>query len=161
MMRRKDFVSRQSVRVSALSWWFCFPEKFQLCSILPEPVRKCPWASAGCFRRYSISSSFEALGLRAELVRAVADEGYTQPTPVQAQAIPVILAGRDILAGAQTGTGKTAGFALPLLQLLAARTAGGDASRRPIRTLILTPTRELAAQIEESVRSYGRHLRLK
>ncbi len=100
------------------------------------------------------------LGLRAELVRAVADEGYTQPTPVQAQAIPVILAGRDILAGAQTGTGKTAGFALPLLQLLAART-GGDASRRPIRALILTPTRELAAQVETSVRDYGRHLRLK
>ena len=106
------------------------------------------------FQEISISSSFEALGLRAELVRAVADEGYTQPTPVQAQAIPVILAGRDILAGAQTGTGKTAGFALPLLQLLAARTAGGDASRRPIRALILTPTRELATQIEESVRSY-------
>jgi ATP-dependent RNA helicase RhlE len=100
------------------------------------------------------------LGLRAELVRAVADEGYTQPTPVQAQAIPVILAGRDILAGAQTGTGKTAGFTLPLLQLLAARNAG-DPSRHPIRALILTPTRELAAQVEESVRGYGRHLRLK
>ena len=113
------------------------------------------------FQENSISTSFEALGLRAELVRAVADEGYTQPTPVQAQAIPVILAGRDILAGAQTGTGKTAGFALPLLQLLAARTTGGDASRRPIRALILTPTRELAAQVEESVRGYGRHLRMK
>jgi len=73
----------------------------------------------------------------------------------------VILAGRDILAGAQTGTGKTAGFALPLLQLLAARHAGGDAHRRPIRALILTPTRELAAQIEDSVRTYGRHLRMK
>ena len=109
----------------------------------------------------SISTSFEALGLRAELVRAVADEGYTEPTPVQAQAIPVVLAGRDILAGAQTGTGKTAGFALPLLQLLAARMTGGDSSRRPIRALILTPTRELAAQIEESFRGYGRHLRLK
>jgi ATP-dependent RNA helicase RhlE len=113
------------------------------------------------FQEISISTSFEALGLRAELVRAVADEGYTQPTPVQAQAIPVILAGRDILAGAQTGTGKTAGFALPLLHLLAARNTGGDASRRPIRALILTPTRELAAQVEESVRGYGRHLRMK
>ena len=113
------------------------------------------------FQEISISNSFEALGLRAELVRAVADEGYTEPTPVQAQAIPVILQGRDILAGAQTGTGKTAGFVLPLLQLLAERTAGGDSSRRPIRTLILTPTRELAAQIEENVRGYGRHLRMK
>jgi ATP-dependent RNA helicase RhlE len=100
------------------------------------------------------------LGLRAELLRAVAEEGYAQPTPVQAQAIPVVLAGRDILAGAQTGTGKTAGFALPLLQLLTART-GGDAARRPIRALILTPTRELAAQIEESLRTYGRYLRVK
>ena len=109
----------------------------------------------------SISNAFEALGLRAELVRAVADEGYTQPTPVQAQAIPVILQGRDILAGAQTGTGKTAGFTLPLLQLLAAGNSGGDAARRPIRALVLTPTRELAAQIEESVRSYGRHMRVK
>jgi ATP-dependent RNA helicase RhlE len=113
------------------------------------------------FQEISISTSFEALGLRAELVRAVADEGYTQPTPVQAQAIPVILAGRDILAGAQTGTGKTAGFALPLLQLLAAQSSGGDSSRRPIRALILTPTRELAAQVEESIRGYGRHLRMK
>jgi ATP-dependent RNA helicase RhlE len=113
------------------------------------------------FQEISISTTFEALGLRAELVRAVADEGYTEPTPVQQQAIPVVLAGRDILAGAQTGTGKTAGFALPLLQLLAARHAGGDASRRAIRALILTPTRELAAQIEQSVRTYGRHLRLK
>ena len=112
------------------------------------------------FQENSISTSFEALGLRAELVRAVADEGYTEPTPVQAQAIPVVLAGRDILAGAQTGTGKTAGFALPLLQLMAART-NGDASRRPIRALVLTPTRELAAQIEENFRGYGRHLRLK
>ena len=113
------------------------------------------------FQENSISTSFEVLGLRAELVRAVADEGYTTPTPVQAQAIPVILEGRDILAGAQTGTGKTAGFALPLLQLLAARGAGNDTSRRHVRALILTPTRELAAQVEESVRTYGRHLRLK
>src|SRR6187431_2811532 len=105
--------------------------------------------------------SFETLGLKPELLRAVADKGYTVPTPIQLEAIPVVLAGRDILAGAQTGTGKTAGFTLPLLQLLAARHAGGDASRRPIRALILTPTRELAAQIEQSVRTYGRHLRLR
>ncbi|BAU48358.1 RNA helicase [Sulfurifustis variabilis] len=102
--------------------------------------------------------AFSSLGLSAELVRAVADKGYDVPTPIQAQAIPVILAGRDILAGAQTGTGKTAGFTLPLLQRLS-QTPGGGA--RAIRALILTPTRELAAQVEESVRSYGRHLPLR
>ncbi|HEV8262853.1 MAG TPA: DEAD/DEAH box helicase [Burkholderiales bacterium] len=107
-----------------------------------------------------MTTSFEGLGLRAELIRAVADQGYTQPTPVQAQAIPVILQGRDVLAGAQTGTGKTAGFTLPLLQLLSAKPASGNASR-PIRALILTPTRELAAQVEEAVRAYGSHLRLR
>jgi ATP-dependent RNA helicase RhlE len=97
-----------------------------------------------------------------ELVRAVADEGYTAPTPVQAQAIPVILAGRDVLAGAQTGTGKTAGFTLPLLQLLSSHAnASPSPARHPIRALVLTPTRELAAQVEESIRIYGRHLRLK
>ncbi|HEX9627277.1 MAG TPA: DEAD/DEAH box helicase, partial [Acidiferrobacterales bacterium] len=101
--------------------------------------------------------SFASLGLTAELVRAVADKGYTEPTPIQRQAIPVILEGRDILAGAQTGTGKTAGFALPMLQRLSARPA---AARRPVRALILTPTRELAAQVGESVRTYGRHLSL-
>src|SRR5512134_2694102 len=93
-----------------------------------------------------------------ELVRAVADEGYTSPTPVQAQAIPVILEGRDILAGAQTGTGKTAGFTLPLLQRLNTQPPG---ARRAVRALILTPTRELAAQVEESVRTYGKHVPLK
>ena len=103
---------------------------------------------------------FTDLGLLAELTRAVADQGYTQPTPVQAQAIPVILEGRDVLAGAQTGTGKTAGFALPLLQRLMANNASSPA-RHPVRTLIITPTRELAAQVEESVRTYGKHLPLK
>ncbi|HSD44333.1 MAG TPA: DEAD/DEAH box helicase [Burkholderiales bacterium] len=97
-----------------------------------------------------------------ELVRAVADEGYTSPTPVQAQAIPVILEGRDVLAGAQTGTGKTAGFTLPLLQRLASHAnASPSPARHLIRALVLTPTRELAAQVEESIRTYGRHLRLK
>jgi ATP-dependent RNA helicase RhlE len=99
--------------------------------------------------------SFNTLGLSAELLRAVTDQGYTEPTPVQRQAIPVILAGRDILAGAQTGTGKTAGFTLPLLQRLNATPRA--AARRGVRALILTPTRELAAQVEESVRTYGRH----
>jgi ATP-dependent RNA helicase RhlE len=97
-----------------------------------------------------------------ELVRAVADEGYVSPTPVQVQAIPVILEGRDVLAGAQTGTGKTAGFTLPLLQRLASHAnASPSPARHPIRALVLTPTRELAAQVEESIRTYGKHLRLK
>ena len=89
--------------------------------------------------------SFDSLGLSAELLRAISDKGYGEPTPIQIKAIPVILEGKDILAGAQTGTGKTAGFALPLLQRLNAQTQTGD--RRVIRALILTPTRELAAQV--------------
>jgi len=102
--------------------------------------------------------SFSSLGLSAELLRAVSEKGYTQATPIQLQAIPVILEGRDILAGAQTGTGKTAGFTLPLLQLLNARPRGAQGA---VRALILTPTRELAAQVEESVRTYGKHVPLK
>lgn len=102
--------------------------------------------------------SFDSLGLSAELVRAVSDKGYSEPTPVQRQAIPVILEGRDILAGAQTGTGKTAGFTLPMLQRLSAgKPVNGQ---RPVRALVLTPTRELAAQVGESVEVYGRHLQL-
>ncbi|MFL5712644.1 MAG: DEAD/DEAH box helicase [Chloroflexota bacterium] len=97
--------------------------------------------------------SFDQLGLSPELLRAVAHEGYTEPTPVQAQAIPLVLAGRDVLAGAQTGTGKTAAFVLPLIQRLhGSRPQTGP---RAIRALILTPTRELALQVEESVRTYG------
>ncbi len=95
--------------------------------------------------------------MRAELVRAVADTRYSQPTPVQAQAIPVVLNGGDAIVGAQTGTGKTASFALPILQMLAAK----PLPRHHVRALILTPTRELAAQVEQSVRTYGRHLTLK
>jgi ATP-dependent RNA helicase RhlE len=106
-----------------------------------------------------LTQSFESLGLVPELVRAVAEEGYTQPTPVQAQAIPLILAGRDVLAGAQTGTGKTAGFTLPMLQRLSRHAHHGG--RHAVRALVLTPTRELAAQVEESVRTYGRHLKLR
>ena len=105
------------------------------------------------FQEIFISTSFEALGLRAELVRAVADEGYTQPTPVQAQAIPVILAGRDILAGAQTGTGKTAGFVLPMIDILH---HGRSRARMP-RSLILEPTRELAMQVAENFEKYGKY----
>ena len=101
--------------------------------------------------------SFKELHLSAPILKAVADEGYTTPTPVQAQAIPHILAGRDMLAGAQTGTGKTAGFTLPILELLS-REQKPQAKKRNIRTLILTPTRELAAQVGESVKTYGKYL---
>ena len=104
---------------------------------------------------------FSELGLSAEILRAVEDAGYTTPTPIQAQAIPLVIAGRDMLAGAQTGTGKTAGFTLPVLHRLSNRTKSGPSTGRPpIRTLILTPTRELAAQVEESVRTYGKYLKL-
>ncbi|PLX63127.1 ATP-dependent RNA helicase RhlE [Sedimenticola selenatireducens] len=103
--------------------------------------------------------SFDSLGLSAEILRAVSEQGYTEPTPVQRQAIPVVLEGKDILAGAQTGTGKTAGFTFPLLQLLSQHCQGKG--RRPIRALVLTPTRELAAQVAESIETYGAHLPLK
>lgn len=102
--------------------------------------------------------SFDTFGLSAKLLRAVADEGYLTPTPIQQLAIPAILRGNDIMARAQTGTGKTAGFTLPVLHRLA-ETAGGR--RLPIRTLILTPTRELAVQVQQSVRTYGRYLSLR
>ena len=99
---------------------------------------------------------FTELGLSADILRAVSDQGYSEPTPIQAQAIPIVLEGRDVLAGAQTGTGKTAGFTLPLLQrLIEQKPAKGN---RPVRALVLTPTRELAAQVAESVKTYGKHL---
>ncbi|MBI5331340.1 MAG: DEAD/DEAH box helicase [Betaproteobacteria bacterium] len=104
---------------------------------------------------------FSDLGLAEELVRAVTEHGYTTPTPIQAQAIPAVLSGGDLLAGAQTGTGKTAGFVLPILHRLSDKSVKGPSSgRAPIRALILTPTRELAAQVEESVRTYGKHTSL-
>jgi ATP-dependent RNA helicase RhlE len=104
--------------------------------------------------------SFETLGLSPVLLRALAEQGYTAPTPIQAQAIPVALAGRDLLAGAQTGTGKTAAFALPMLErLFPAGQRSQTQARRP-RALILTPTRELAAQVHDSVRDYAKYLRV-
>ena len=110
----------------------------------------------------SSAPSFAELGLAPELLRAVADAGYTQPTPIQAQAIPVILAGRDVMGGAQTGTGKTAGFALPILhKLLPQANASPSPARHPVRALILAPTRELAIQVEESVKTYGKHTQLR
>ena len=101
---------------------------------------------------------FEDLEVVEPILRALAEEGYDQPTPIQLAAIPEVLAGRDLLATAQTGTGKTAAFALPMLQMLSERIPH---TRKPIRALILTPTRELALQIDESLRAYGRYLRLK
>ena len=104
---------------------------------------------------------FSELGLAEEIVRAVTEHGYTTPTPIQAQAIPAVLSGGDLLAGAQTGTGKTAGFVLPILQRLSDKTVKGPSSGRPpVRALILAPTRELAAQVEESVRVYGKYTKL-
>ncbi|MBT8083813.1 MAG: DEAD/DEAH box helicase [Woeseia sp.] len=97
---------------------------------------------------------FNELGLEAELLRAVNEQGYTTATPIQQRAIPAILDGRDMLASAQTGTGKTAGFTLPLLQRMRSKASG----KKAVRTLVLTPTRELAAQVTESVRDYGQYL---
>jgi ATP-dependent RNA helicase RhlE len=99
--------------------------------------------------------NFSDLGLKPELTAVVAEKGYTEPTPIQKAAIPAVLSGRDVLAGAQTGTGKTAGFVLPILQRLGARSPQGP------RALILTPTRELAAQVAESVRQYGKNTGLR
>ncbi|MES1164056.1 MAG: DEAD/DEAH box helicase, partial [Rhizobacter sp.] len=105
--------------------------------------------------------SFDELGLAEPLLRAVHEYGYTTPTPIQAQAIPTVLSGVDLMGGAQTGTGKTAGFVLPMLHRLMAKPAARDAKGRlPIRALILTPTRERAAQVEESVRTYGKYSKL-
>ena len=103
--------------------------------------------------------SFESLGLAPALVRALADVGYTTPTPIQAEAIPLVLAGHDVLGGAQTGTGKTAAFALPLIQRLLENPPAQGSPRR-IRALVLTPTRELAVQVHDSLRTYGKHARL-
>jgi len=103
------------------------------------------------------TSSFTELGLRPEVLRAVTEAGYTTPTPIQAQAIPIVLSGRDVMGGAQTGTGKTAGFALPILTKLAthANTSPSPA-RHPVRALIVAPTRELAIQVEEAIQQYGK-----
>ncbi|MBZ0093269.1 MAG: DEAD/DEAH box helicase, partial [Sulfuricellaceae bacterium] len=106
--------------------------------------------------------SFAALGLSAEIQRALEEKGYREPTPIQAQAIPVVLSGGDIMAGAQTGTGKTAAFTLPILHRLQPHaSASTSPARHPVRALVLTPTRELAAQVEASVKAYGKYLPLR
>ena len=102
--------------------------------------------------------SFTDLGLSAPIQKAIAEKGYTDPSPIQAQAIPAVLAGKDVMAAAQTGTGKTAGFTLPILEILS---KGDKVRANQARTLIVTPTRELAAQIAENVEMYGKHLPLK
>src|SRR6186997_718639 len=125
---------------------------------------------AGGPRQELPTLSFSELGLRPELLRAVHAQGYTDPTPVQREAIPLVLAGRDLLAGAQTGTGKTAAFVLPILQRLAdsqpvvtgpTSRDRREAYRPPVRVLVLTPTRELALQVEASFRTYGAHRRVR
>jgi len=120
------------------------------------------YAVSDCDGAHCISSAFEQLGLIPPLLAAVTDLGYDKPTPVQEQAIPLVLQGRDLMAGAQPGTGKTASFALPILQKFAplASTSTSPA-RHPVRALILTPTRELAIQVEESFRAYAKHLPLR
>jgi ATP-dependent RNA helicase RhlE len=110
----------------------------------------------------TFTQTFDALGLIPELLRAVKDTGYTAPTPIQAQAIPIVLAGHDVMGGAQTGTGKTASFTLPLLQRLAPYASSSPSpARHPVRALILAPTRELAMQVHESVVTYSKHLPLR
>jgi len=113
----------------------------------------------GADLEFFIKMSFDTLGLSAEILRALSEKGYDEPTPVQSQAIPFVLQGRDIMASAQTGTGKTAAFTLPILQLLTQEPA--LKGRRPVRALILTPTRELAAQIGENVVEYSAHLAIR
>ena len=108
------------------------------------------------------ATSFEELGLRPELLRAVAESGYTIPTPIQQQAIPVVLAGHDVMGGAQTGTGKTAGFGLPILHKLSQYSnTSPSPARHPVRALILAPTRELAIQVEEAIKEYGKYTGLR
>lgn len=102
--------------------------------------------------------SFAALNLSPNILKAISEKGYQTPSPIQLEAIPAVLAGRDVMAAAQTGTGKTAGFTLPLLELLS---TGEHVNANQVRALILTPTRELAAQIEASINSYGKHLPLR
>jgi ATP-dependent RNA helicase RhlE len=107
-------------------------------------------------------TTFAELGLAPELLQAVAEQGYTEPTPIQAQAIPLVLAGKDVMGAAQTGTGKTAGFTLPTLQrLLQYASTSTSPARHPVRALVLAPTRELAVQVEESVRTYSKYVAIK
>ncbi len=125
---------------------------------IPHPVDGAQDASAAV----PPAPTFDQIGLLPELLRAVKDAGYTHPTPIQVQAIPIIMAGKDVMGGAQTGTGKTAGFTLPLLQRLARHASSSPSpARHPVRALILAPTRELAMQVHQSVVTYSKHLPLR
>jgi ATP-dependent RNA helicase RhlE len=104
--------------------------------------------------------TFDELNLAPAILKAVREQGYENPTPIQAQAIPAVLQGQDLLAGAQTGTGKTAAFTLPMLHRLSQQPAPQGKFGKGMRALVLTPTRELAAQVEESIRTYGKYLDL-
>lgn len=114
------------------------------------------WSIFHTDHKGNITMSFHTLGLSKPLLKAVSQEGYSEPTPIQKQAIPVVLAGRDVLAAAQTGTGKTAGFTLPLLEKLSQ--THPKMKQKQIRALVLTPTRELAAQVAQNVKTYGTHM---
>ena len=121
-----------------------------------------PTASAETLATETVPISFADLGLAPELLRAVTEEGYTSPTPIQAQAIPLVLSGQDIMGGAQTGTGKTAAFTLPILQrMLPFASSSPSPARHPVRALILAPTRELALQVHESVKTYSKYVPLR
>ncbi|HRA79068.1 MAG TPA: DEAD/DEAH box helicase, partial [Burkholderiaceae bacterium] len=109
-----------------------------------------------------MSTTFDSFGLAEPILRAVTELGYREPTPIQAQAIPIVMQGRDVMGAAQTGTGKTAGFALPILQrLMQHANASASPARHPVRALILAPTRELADQIYENVREYAKYTGLR
>jgi ATP-dependent RNA helicase RhlE len=111
---------------------------------------------------HSPAVRFEDFGLSPDILRALADQGYVHPTPIQAEAIPIVLQGRDVMGAAQTGTGKTAGFSLPIIQLLLAQASTSTSpARHPVRALILTPTRELADQVADNVKAYSRHTPLR
>jgi len=130
----------------------------QSCTFLINHVSSPPAALAIFYTQQILSMTFASLGLSDPILRSVAEHGYDTPSPIQLKAIPAVLAGTDVMAAAQTGTGKTAGFTLPILEKLA---AGPRVQANHIRALILTPTRELAAQVGESVASYGKHLNLR
>ena len=109
-----------------------------------------------------LETTFDSLNLNPTLLKALSEAGYNQPTPVQAQAIPVVLTGQDLMAGAQTGTGKTAAFSLPLLQtLLPLANTSTSPAKHPVRALVLTPTRELAIQVQDNIKTYAKHTALK
>ena len=127
---------------------------------VPVPATATPAPAAPAVPPPAVS--FADFGLAPDILRALTEQGYTHPTPIQEQAIPVVLQGRDVMGAAQTGTGKTAGFSLPIIQLLLAHASSSmSPARHPVRALILTPTRELAVQVAENVKAYAKHTPLR